>query len=85
MKYLWWAVAVVALGFVVWAVSMMLGIGTAVAGTSSSTSSNGWTTSDQGTPEDEGTGDGTWVGAVWDAGPGYVLSVWEALASEATW
>ena len=83
MKYLWWAVAVVALGFVLWALSMVLGMGTNGA-TSSGSSSNGWTTSDQGTPEDTDTGDGTWVGAVWDAGPGYVFSVWSSIIEAAS-
>lgn len=81
MKFLWWTIGVVALGFVLWAFSMVLGIGNGTAASSSNGSSGGWTTSDQGTPEDADTGDGTWVTAVWDAGPGYVLSVWSALAA----
>ena len=81
MKILWWAIAVVALGGVLWTVSMLLGIGESPA-TSSATSSGGWTSNPQGDAEDPDTGDGGWVGAVWDAGPGYVFDMWEALTGK---
>jgi hypothetical protein len=81
VKILWWMIAVVALGFVLWTVSMMLGLGTSSA-SSSGSSSGGWTTNPQGDAEDPDTGDGGWVGAVWDAGPGYVFDMWEALTGQ---
>jgi len=83
MKYLYWAVAVAAFGFVVWLGSMLLGIGTGTSAASSNGSSGGWTTNPQGEPEDPDTGDGSWVNSVWDAGPGYVFDVWEALTGGA--
>lgn len=82
MKFLWWAIAVAALGFVLWALSMFLGILPSNGTSSSSSNGNGWTSSEQGTPEDAGTGDGTWVGSVWDQGPGYVLDIWEYILEQ---
>jgi hypothetical protein len=88
VKFLWWAIAVGALGAVLWVASMALGIGTGVAGTSSGTGywngASSGSSSGSGTSGNGDTDDGGWVSSVWDAGPGYVVSVWEELWSATT-
>ena len=85
MKLAYGILATVALGLVLFVVTNLLGAREASATSSSGNGDDPWWdwpgygASDNGDENDNG----GWLGAVWDAGPGYVFDVWAALAQGA--